>query len=155
MAEYVLNPTRAQESIVARLKAAYPHVPVIEDGFLDQDDTQILKFPDGSIKPFVIPRFSSPKRERRGRSFVTRKLDAHSGAVDIVVVARKGSEARKLLNNIGNTLIDWKPVNAGGIFKGEAQWEPSIVSIDAQHRPNRWSASDRFHFGLQADNHTT
>lgn len=147
---YKLNPTGAQRSIIAKLKAEYPHVPILPDGLLDDDNDSILKFPNGSIKPFIIPRFTSPRRARKGRSIAFEKLDSHNASVDVVVVARNPTEARELLNDVGDRLIGWKPENAGGIVKGEAIWEPSRATVDAQNRPTRWAAQDRFTFGIQA-----
>ena len=158
--EYVVDPTPAQRSITAYLREKYPHVPVIPDGMIDAengDSTPVeerLKFhPDGTVKPFMVLRFGSARRSDRGRSMAFEKLDAHESSVIVAVVSRNGTECRELLNHVGNTLIGWKPENAGGIVKGKQIWEPSIATIDNQNKPQRWASSDRFHFGIQA-NHT-
>lgn len=147
---YVLNPQSAQDSIAEKLRTEYPHVPVIEDGLIDGDYDAIEKFPDGSIKPFIILWFSVARRSR-GRSFQNEKLDNHIAGVDVVVVARNGAESRKLINDIANTLIGWKPENAGGIVKGSGIWSQSRAMLDANNRPSRWAATDRFEFGIQAN----
>lgn len=147
---YVLNPQAAQESITAKLQDEYPHIPIIEDGLIDGDYDVIEKFSDGSIKPFILLWFSVPRRTR-GRSFQHEKLDSYTAGVDIVVVARNGKEARKLINDIGDRLIGWKPTNSGGIVKGSGIWSQSRAMLDSNNRPSRWAATDRFEFGIQAN----
>jgi hypothetical protein len=146
---YVLNPQVSQDSIVEKLREEYPHVPVIEDGLIDGDYDEIDKFPNGEIKPFIVLWFSAARRSVYRRSFQHEKLDAHRAGVDVVVVARNGKEARVLLNDITNTLVGWKPENAGGIVKGMAVWAESRPMLDAGNRPSRWAATDRFDFGIQ------
>lgn len=148
---YVLNPQSAQDSITAKLEEEYPHIPVIEDGLIDGEYPEIEKFPNGEIKPFIILWFSAARRANTGRSFQSQKLDQHRAGVDVVVVARNGREARLLLNDIGDRLIGWKPENAGGIVKGTAIWSQSRPMLDANNRPSRWAATDRFDFGIQAN----
>lgn len=147
---YVLNPQAAQDSIVAKLESEYPHVPVIEDGLIDGDYAEIEKFANGEIKPFIILWFFSPRR-RNGRSFAHEKLDNHYAGFDVVVVARNGAEARKLINDVGDRLIGWKPDNSGGIVKGAGLWAQSRAMLDSNNRPSRWAATDRFEFGIQAN----
>lgn len=148
---YVLNPQAAQDSIVAKLQAEYPHIPVIEDGLIDGDYAEIDKFANGEIKPFIILWFTSARRANRGRSFQHEKLDQYRASVDVVVVARNGKEARLLLNDITDRLVGWKPENAGGIVKGTAIWTQSRAMLDSDSRPSRWAATDRFDFGIQAN----
>lgn len=147
---YVLNPQAAQDSIANKLRQEYPHIPVIEDGLIDGDYDAIEKFADGTIKPFILLWFSVARRGRN-RSFQNQKLDQHYAGVDIVVVARNGAEARKLINDIGDRLIGWKPENAGGIVKGSGIWSQSRAMLDSNNRPSRWAATDRFEFGIQAN----
>lgn len=158
--EYVVDPTAAQRSIVTHLRERYPHIPVIPDGMLDAENDEgtpaeeRLKFhPNGTVKPFMVLRFGSARRSDRGRSMAFEKLDAHESSVVVVVVSRSGTECREVLNSVGNTLIGWKPENAGGIVKGKQIWEPSIATLDDNNKPSRWATSDRFHFGIQ-HNHT-
>ncbi len=147
---YTLNPQAAQDSIVAKLQAEYPHIPVIQDGLIDGDYAEIEKFANGEIKPFIILWFTTARRGN-AKSFQNEKLDQHRAGVDVVVVARNGSEARKLLNDIGDKLIGWKPENAGGIVKGAGIWFQSRAMLDSNNRPSRWAATDRFDFGIQAN----
>lgn len=148
---YVLNPQSAQDSITAYLKSTYPHIPVIEDGLVDGDYAEIDKFPNGEIKPFIIMWFTSARRSPMGRSFQHEKLDNHRASVDVVVVARNGTEARVLLNDVTDKLVGWKPDNAGGIVKGTGLWAQSRAVLDSNNRPSRWVATDRFDFGIQAN----
>lgn len=150
MPSYTLDPTDAQASIVEFLEGLYPHIPVIPDGLLDTDDETIEKYRDESIKPFIVLRFYSTRRSRRGRSFSSEKLDSHHTAFDVVVVARDGTEARLVLNPVSDSLIGFKPVNSGGIVKGDALWEGSRAIINSNDKPTRWAATDRFIFGISA-----
>lgn len=150
MPPYTLNPTDAQTSIAEYIQDLYPHIPVIPDGLLDTDDDTIKYFPDGSIKPFIVLRYYSSRRSRRGRSFSSEKLDSHHAAFDVVVVANNGTDARLVLNAVSNDLIGWKPENSGGIVKGEGLWEGSRAVINSNDKPSRWAAVDRFLFGISA-----
>lgn len=147
---YVLNPQAAQDSITQKLRDEYPHVPVIEDGLIDGEYDVIEKFADGSIKPFIVLWYANAK-PTGARSFQHQKLDQYRSGVDVVVVARNGTEARKLLNDIGDRLVGWKPENAGGIVKGGALWSQARAMIDTNNRPTRWFVTDRFEFGIQAN----
>lgn len=147
---YVLDPSASQESFVTKLETEYPHIPVLPDGLLDTEEG-IERFPDQSIKPFIIIWFSTPRRNRRGRSFVATKLDGYTAGADVVVVARSGTEARLLLNNIGNRLLDWKPANSGIVTEGSDLWRDSRAILDANNRPTRFAATRRFEWGIQAN----
>ena len=146
---YTINPQKQQDSITAFLEATYPHVPIIPDGMLDTDDDTILKFADQSIKPFVVLWFNQPKRSSRGRSFGSYKLDSRFGSVDVVVVARKGTEARELLNSIQDSLVGFKTDDGGRLHESSSLWG-STRSIDIQDRPTRFTATTRFDFGVSA-----
>lgn len=146
---YILDPTDSQDSFLAKLETEYPHVPFIEGGMLDTDDG-ILKFPDGSIKPFGVIHFGNPRRSARNRGFVDSKLDQYSVGADIAIVARSANETRVLLNDIGNTLIDWKPVNSGRVVEGAALWRDTRSILDARSRPTRFATTRRFEWTFQA-----
>jgi hypothetical protein len=151
---YILNPQSAQDSIAEKIREEYPHIPVIEDGIIDGEYDEIEKFPNGDIKPFIILWFSSARRANTGRSFQSHKLDQHRAGVDVVVVSRNGREARVLLNDITDRLVGWKPDNASGMIKGTAIWTQSRPMIEANDRPSRWAATDRFDFGIQTNKTT-
>lgn len=153
--QYRLNPTEAQDSIKEYLEGLYPHVPVIEDGIVDGDYEQILKFPDGKIKPFIILWHSTPYRAPRGRSVAHEKLDTHRVNIDVLVVANNGSDGRRLMNDVSDNLTGFKPTQAtGGMVKGISLWEQSRFTLDSQNRPNRWAAIDRFSYGIHAEQRT-
>lgn len=147
---YRLDPTASQSSFTAKLKASYPHVPFFPDGLIDTE-TGILKFPDNSIKPFGVIWFGNPRRSRRGRGFSNTKLDNYTVGADVVIVARNGTEARVLLNDIGNTLIDWKPENSGVVVEGSSLWRDARAVLDANNRPTRFAVTRRFEWGIQAN----
>lgn len=158
MAEYVLDPTEEQDSIAAYLRTEFPFVPVIEDGLMDDQiytnldgsEIAIPTFPDGTVKPFIILWFSNAKRSARGRSIADYKLDAHFATVDVVVVARNGTDARKLLNKIGNRMVGFRTSGGGRLYKSASLWGDSRQVIDDDNRPTRWARTDRFDFGIQA-----
>ena len=154
---YRLDPTASQTSFAKEIADTYDHVPVFPDGLMDGnkqldpngDEREIERFPDNSIKPFVVIWFGNPRRNRRGRGFVDSKLDSYTAGADVVVVARNGTEARVLLNDIGNTLIDWKPENSGRVVEGSALWRDARAVIDSDNRPTRFAVTRRFEWGLQ------
>ena len=146
---YSLDITATQNSIESFLKAQYPHVPVIPDGLLDVNHEAIQRFPDQSIKPFIVLWFSTVKRRPRGRSFASYKLDQHFATVDVVVVARHGTECRKLLNNVSDRLVEFQATGGGKMYKSASLWGSSR-KIDIQNSPTRFAMTDRFDFGVSA-----
>lgn len=153
---YVLNPTPSQNSVTEFLREQYPHVLFIPDGLMDDDNydadgnkIKIPTFPSGQIKPFVVLWFGNARRTARHRGFTNSKLDSYTTGTDLVVVARSGTEARTLLNDIGNTILDFKPENSGPIVKGSALWRDARAVIDSQSRPTRFATTDRFEWGFQ------
>lgn len=151
---YVLNPSASQSSVASKLATTYPHVPVFPDGMIDTENG-IERFSDGSIKPFIVLWFSAPKRQRKGRSFSQSKLDSYRCRVDVVVVARNGTEARTLLNDIGDKLVDFRPTNSGHMVIADWLWSDARgFSLDDGSRPTRFAATIRFEWTIQA-NHTT
>lgn len=146
---YTINPQAAQDSIVAFLKTHYPHIPVLPGGLLDTADDKIEKYPDDSIKPFVILWFSTVKRRSRGRAFGGYKLDARYASVDVVVVARDDNDARLVLNDMADRLVGFVPETGGGLHESSSLWG-STRSIDIQNRPTRFAMTQRFDFGVSA-----
>lgn len=147
---YILNPQEEQDSITAFLREQYPHIPVIEDGLLDDESDVIEKNLDESIKPFIVLWYSNAKRSSKGRSMANYKLDSHFATVDVVVVTRNGAEGRKLLNDVSDRLVGFRTGTGGRMHKGSALWGDSRNIIMDKDRPTRFARTDRFDFGIQA-----
>lgn len=143
---YTINPQPQQDSITDFLRAQYPHVPVLPDGMMDTEEG-IHKFPDGSVKPFVVLWFSNTKRTARGRSFSDYKLDSRKASVDVVVVARSGTEARTLMNDMSDRIVGFKTDGGGKLHESTSLWG-STRGIDIQNRPTRFAITNRFDFGV-------
>lgn len=144
---YSINPQEEQESIAAFLREQYPGLTVIEDGLLD-DDNEAIQYDAGGIKSFVVLWFSNTKRSPRGRSFAEYKLDDHYATVDVVVVSRSGTKARKFLNDISDRLTGFKAAGGGRLHKGAALWADSRQVVMDKERPSRWARTDRFDFAV-------
>lgn len=153
---YSVSPQSEQDSITAYLRAEYPHIPVIEDGLMDDQvytepggtEVAIPTFPDGSVKPFIVLWYSDIKRSARGRSFSDYKLDSHFATVDVVVVTRSGTEGRKLTNDVNDRMIGFRADGGGRLHKGTPLWADSRQMLDDTNRPSRWARTVRYDFGV-------
>lgn len=148
---YNISPQDSQDSLTSQIRARYPHVPVIEDGLLDDENDIIERYPDGSVKPFIVLWFQTPRRTQRGRSFATARLDQRVASADIVVVARSGTEARRLMNSIIDWVIDVKLEGSGRIVESSRQLLSGPREIDTSSRPSRWALSYSIEWGLYAN----
>lgn len=144
---YSINPQSAQDSLAKKLREEYPHIPVIEDGLLDDDNETIQHYEDGSVKPFIVIWFHTPRRTSRGRSFSTTRLDQRKASADIVVVGRSGTEARRVMNDVIDTVIGFKPKDSGAITEAERQLWTDAREIDTRNRPSRWAMSYSIEWG--------
>ena len=154
MAEYSLDLTAAQDSITEYVQSISVQ-PVIPEGDMSDDSEKIERYPDGSIKPFIILRFYNLRRRPRGRSFGGPRLDQRESSFDIVVVARDGDSAGRLLNRLEDKLIGFKPEGCGSIVDGSAVWEGARGILDGSNKPSRWAKTSRMNYGTQARNVTT
>lgn len=145
---YNINPQESQDAFTKKIQDSYSHIPVIEDGLLDDDNEAIKTYPDGSIKPFIVVWFSTPRRARRGRSFATTRLDSRIASADVVVVARSGTEARRVMNSIIDTIIGFKPNGDGVVVESDRQLWGEARQIDIKNRPSRWAMSYSVDWGL-------
>ena len=148
MAEYSINPQEEQDSITAFLKAEYPDMAIIEDG-LPADDNKAITYEAGTgdVNTFVLLWFSNPKPGRK-KGIAGRKLDSYVGTVDVAVIAREGTRARKVLNNVTDQLIDFKPAGGGRMTQGTALFADARQVKQEQNRPERWMRTNRFDFGI-------
>lgn len=150
MAEYNIDITTAQASIVAKLESitwGFP-VTVITDGAIDADE--VPKFSDGRVSPFIVVSFGEIQRTGTGRSFAGWKLDNHRSTVDFRFVANNATTPRLMRNILNNELVGWKPDRSGALVKSTALWADVRSYIDAQNRPTRWVANSRFEYGVNA-----
>lgn len=145
---YTLNPQPAQDSLVAKLRATYPHIPVIEDGMLDDENDAIKTYDDGSVKPFIVVMFQTPRRARGGRSFAGTRLDQRTAQADIVVVGRSGSEARRVVNDLIDRVIGFKPHGSGAVVESDRQLWTDARKIDTSNRPSRWAIPFSVEWGI-------
>lgn len=148
---YSINPQASQDALVAKFEEAYSHIPVIEDGLLDDENDKIKLYKDGSVKPFIVIQFQTPRRARRGRSFATTRLDQRVASADIFVVARSGTEARRVMNSVIDTIIGFKPNGDGAIVESDRQLWESARQIDIKDRPSRWAMSYSIDWGIFAN----
>lgn len=144
---YSINPQVEQDSITAFLREQYPHLTIIEDGLLDDDDDDIQTDETGIIS-FIVLWYSNAKRSPRGRSFANYKADDHYATVDVVVVSQNGTRARRLLNDIADRLVGFKAADGGRLHKGTSLWADSRQILQDQTRPTRWARTDRFDFAI-------
>ena len=150
MTNYTLNPQESQDSFTEKLRTTYSHIPVIEDGLLDDDNDAILTYEDGSIKPFIVIWFQTPRRARRGRSFAGARLDQRIASADVIVVARSGTEARRVMNSVIDTLVGFKPDGSGSVVESDRQLWSDARQIDIKSRPSRWVMSYSVDWGIFA-----
>lgn len=142
-----INPQVSQDSITTHLRTLYPHIPVIPDGLMDQEDDVIKKYADGSVKPFIVLWFRQPQRLRRGRSIADTRLDQRMASVDVVVVARSAPESRLVLNAVIDSMVGWKPENGGIMVESDRSLWGDARAVDFASRPSRWAATQSLNWG--------
>lgn len=145
--DYSINPQVEQDSIVAYLKAQYPNMAIIEDGLPADDDDSITENTEGEINTFVLLWFSNPKKGKKA-GFGGQKLDSYFATVDVAVIARDGTRARKVLNDITDRLIDFKAAEGGRLSQGTALFGDARQVKQEANRPERWMRTNRFDFGI-------
>lgn len=145
--DYSINPQVEQDSIVAYLKAEYPNMAIIEDGLPADDNDSIIEDDDGEINTFVILWFSNPKKGKKA-GFGGQKLDSYFATVDVAVIARNGTRARVVLNDITDRLIDFKAAEGGKLSQGTALFGDARQVKQEANRPERWMRTNRFDFGI-------
>lgn len=145
--DYSINPQVEQDSIVEYLKTEYPNMAIIEDGLPADDNEAITEDESGEVNTFVILWFSNPKKGKKA-GFAGQKLDSYFATVDVAVIARDGSRARKVLNDITDRLIDFKPAEGGRMSQGTALFGDARQVKQEENRPERWMRTNRFDFGI-------
>lgn len=146
---YSVNPQVEQDSIVAYLKAEYPNMAIIEDGLPGDDDDAITYDQQSQVNTFMILWFSNPKKGKKA-GFAGQKLDSYYATVDVAVIARDGTRARKVLNNVTDRLIDFKAAEGGRLSQGTPLFADARQVKQEENRPERWMRTNRFDFGIAA-----
>lgn len=145
--DYSINPQVEQDSITEYLKAQYPNMAIIEDGLPADNNDDITEDETGEINTFVLLWFSNPKPGRK-KGFAGHKLDSYVGTVDVAVIARNGTRARTVLNDVTDRLIDFKPEGGGRMTQGTALFGDARQVKQEANRPERWMRTNRFDFGI-------
>lgn len=146
--DYSINPQIEQDSITEYLKEQYPTMAIIEDG-LPSDDNESITYDEatGQVNTFVILWFSNPKKGKKA-GFGGQKLDTYFATVDVAVVARSGTRARRVLNDITDRLIDFKVAEGGRMSQGTPLFGDARQVKQEANRPERWLRTNRFDFGI-------
>lgn len=144
---YSINPQVEQDSIVAYLKAEYPNMAIIEDGLPADDNDAITYDAQSQVNTFMLLWFSNPKKGKKA-GFGGQKLDSYFGTVDVSIIARNGTRARKVLNDVTDRLIDFKAAEGGRLSQGTALFADARQVKQEANRPERWMRTNRFDFGV-------
>ena len=146
--DYSINPQIEQDSITEYLKEQYPTMAIIEDGLPSDDNDSITYDPDtGEVNSFVILWFSNPKKGKKA-GFGGQKLDSYFATVDVGLIARSGTRARRVLNDVTDRLIDFKAAEGGRLSQGAPLFSDSRQVKQEANRPERWMRTNRFDFGI-------
>lgn len=146
MANYDLDITDAQDSIITKLEAL--GYPVIIAGLPDASPPPAGMYTSGAIKPFLSVFFGRLKSTtgRRSRSLVDYRLDSYTTGFDVLAISHDPDLNRKMMNRLNNVMLGFKPTRGGGLHKGQAGFEGMLTVMDSNNRPSRWVTTDRFEF---------
>lgn len=147
MAEYNLDMSEVQDSILAHFQTLYPNYVV--RAWALPDDENIEYWPGtSSMKPHLFIWFSKLRRtsKRRSRSLVSYKLDSHETGFDVLVVSQDAETSNYVANQIANDIIGFKPARGGGIHKGQSISEAPMQVKASGPVPIRWVSTDRYRF---------
>lgn len=146
---YSLDMDPIQDSVVQFFGTTFTNQETIVDAFLDSED--VPRFPGGGVKPFIVLWFRGIRRSgaRRGtRSFGGPRMDSYNSGFDAVCVASNPSHARELMNYVTDEVVGRKFENTGLVTTDSALWEATRPILDAQNKPTRWAATQRFSYGV-------
>lgn len=146
---YTVNPQVEQDSITEYLRAQYPDMAFIEDGLPADDNDAITYDTDSEVNTFVLLWYSNIKPGRK-KGFGGQKLDSYFATVDVSVIARDGTRARKVLNDIADRLIDFKAEGGGRLSQGVPLFSDARQIKQETSRPERWMRTTRFDFGVSS-----
>lgn len=106
------NLVEIQDSITAHIRATFPGYDVYEDDVIDDEYLQKL---NNNIKPYIVLEWDGIQRNTAATSFAGVRYDEYNAAVNVMVVAPTGKQARQSFNVIFDNLIGWKPLHAGAL----------------------------------------
>lgn len=151
MADYDLNPEISYASFVAQLKTLYPNRVILEEGTIDSEDDAIENYSTGEVKPFMVTWSKTPAKTGKGRSFAGTRLDQREGGMDVIIVARSGSDARTVANDVYNKITGFKPTGSGEVTDADRGLWSDARGMDMMNRPTRWAVALSFKWGLYHD----
>lgn len=137
------NLVEIQDSIAAYIRAQFPNYDVHEDDVID--DSYLLKL-NNKIKPYIVLEWDGIQRNAAATSFAGARFDEYNAAVNVIVVAPTGKQARQSFNVIFDKLIGWKPVNAGALIP--AGGSGNYVINDEAGKPHVYLASGMLQFSI-------
>lgn len=137
------NLVEIQDSIAAYIRAQFPNYDVHEDDVID--DNYLLKL-GNKVKPYIVLEWDGIQRNTAATSFAGARFDEYNAAVNVIVVAPTGKQARQSFNVIFDKLIGWKPVNAGALIPSGGSGN-YVVNDDAG-RPHVYLASGMLQFSI-------
>lgn len=141
------NITEQQEAIVAQLKAILPNTPMFEDTI--EDDASIPRDENGKLISYQIVRFGPMKASRRDKSFRGPRHDGYFGTVDVIAVASKGGNARRINEVQVDALLGFRPDGTNPMSLRSDEGDPSqFVVTSNEARPTQNVASTRMKFTI-------
>lgn len=141
------NIIEQQEAIVARLKAALPNTPLVED--TTEDDKVMQRDLNDKLVPYQVVRFGPMKASRRDKSFMGPRQDGYFGTVDVIAVAPLGKIARRINEWQVDALLGFKPDDTNPMSLRSDEGDPSqFVVTSNEARPTQNVASTRMKFTI-------
>ena len=137
------NLVKIQDSIAAYIRAQFPNYDVREDDVID--DNYLLKL-SNKVKPYIVLEWDGIQRNTVATSFAGARFDEYNAAVNVIVVAPTGKQARQSFNVIFDKLIGWKPANAGALIPSGGSG--NYVVNDEAGRPHVYLASGMLQFSI-------
>lgn len=101
------------------------------------DDTQIEKFTDGTIKPFVVFRYGTPVRTRSDRTLAGERLQPHRMPITIGSYAGTIDLARQQTAHIMDLMLDWRANSNSSAFITDGG--DSFSEREAANTPTRFA----------------
>lgn len=147
MADYNLDLTATQQSILNWFTTQYPNYPVRAWDIPDSENVEY--WPNTtSMKPHIFLWFSKLRRNprRRGGSLISYKLDQYESGFDVLVVSEDATTSNNVANLIADDIIGFKPTRSGGISKGTSISDMPMQVPMNNNKPRRWVSTDRYRF---------
>lgn len=137
------NLVSIQDEIAAYIRAEFSGYDVREDDVIDDDYLQKL---NNNIKPYIVLEWDGIQRDTMSTSFAGVRYDEYNAAVNIMVIAPTGKQARQSFNVIYDKLIGWKPQQAGPLTP--VGGSGNYVINDNSGKPHVYVASGALSFTI-------